>query len=172
MESYKVDSKLFIPLTIRQLQIKKVILVIMLIYAICVFIELLLHGFNPRLMGSLLIFILAVNIIFHFLKEGYQNKKLFISIGIENILLRYSAVVFDFVKSDMVITIPVASINSLEYSDKLNALRLVGPCKKTFNNQDIEVVGEWVVYIDPNSTYQVINAIEDKTKKQVKYLDR
>ena len=113
MESYKVDSKIFIPLSFRQLQIKKIILVIMLIYTVCVFIELLLRGFDPRIMGSLLIFVFAVNFFFFFMKEGYQSTKLYMGIGKTELCMKYVDIRHDFYKSDMVVTMPIASITGL-----------------------------------------------------------
>ena len=172
MESYKVDSKIFIPLSFRQLQIKKIILVIMLIYTVCVFIELLLRGFDPRIMGSLLIFVFAVNLFFFFMKEGYQPTKLYMGIGKTELCMKYVDVRHDFYKSDMVVTMPIASISNLEYSDKLNALRIEGSSKRVFRGQELENMSEWVIYLDLTNKYQIINSIEEVTGRETKYMDR
>ena len=172
MESFKVNSKLFVPLSYRQLQIKKALLVILLAYTLYVFIELLLKGFNPGLMASLLIASLIVNLFFYRLKEGYQDKILHISVGNENVLLKYMDVKYDFAKIDLNLSIPLRSINQLEFSDQLNALRVVGPWTKNFKDQMIDKVDEWVIYIDPVTTYQILNIMEDKTCLEINYLDR
>ena len=66
------------------------------------------------------------------------------------------------------------SINKIEYSDKLIALRFTGSFKKilSYNTSRIEDIKQWVLYVDNEKSVEVINKVEEYTKKKIEYVDR
>ena len=140
-------------------------------------IKLIAGDFNFR---TLLGMFLPISIFVGYLKRPSSNEHYefalaqvdFNNSGLEII---YKGVSYENNKScDEHIIINNDRINKIEYSDKLMALRFTGGFRKklTYNVAKVEDIEEWILYIDNEKLTEVINNVEEYTKKKIEYVDR
>ena len=67
----------------------------------------------------------------------------------------------------------IHEITSLQYSDQLKCLRLVGNYTKKENNKETSFLNnEYLLYVDDNEEKSVIEELENQTQLMVQYMDR
>lgn len=78
-----------------------------------------------------------------------------------------------YYESQLKISFQISDIFLLQYSDKLNCLRLFGNYKRIQNNKTEDIVNnEYLLYLDDGEEVEIINELETVTKLKVQYMDR
>lgn len=172
MERYTVNSKYFVPMTSQQMLKRKILLIALAVYAILVLILCITEGVNwHKILVLLLGYVIAKNFLAR-TNTGYQFAILDIEPSTEQISLEYSNVQYGKDVISINVHIENDSITELEFSDKLNALRVVGDVKKNIPSKaESEDLNDWVMYIDGDAS-EIIKAIESNTDRQVVFVDR
>lgn len=78
-----------------------------------------------------------------------------------------------YYESQLKVLFQISDIFLLQYSDKLNCLRLFGNYKRTQNNKTEDIVNnEYLLYLGAGEEVEIINELETTTKLKVQYMDR
>ncbi|WP_291631281.1 hypothetical protein [Clostridium sp.] len=140
-------------------------------------IKLIAGDFNFR---TLLGMFLPISIVVAYLQrpssnEHYEFALAQVDLNSSGLEIIYKGVSYENNKTcNEHIIISNDCINKIEYSDKLIALRFTGSFKKklSYNPSKVEDIKEWVLYIDNEKSIEVINKVEEYTKKKIEYVDR
>lgn len=172
MEKFTVNSQYYVPIDKKQIIYRKIVLFALVFYGIVVLIQCFADGIDWRKILILLTSIVIVKNFFARSNVGYQSAVLNIVIDSKELNLEYSNVQYDKDVTSINVNIKNDSINQIEYSDKLNAIRFIGEITKSVVGRTTnEKEDDWVMYIDGDAT-KIIASIESNTNLKTIYVDR
>lgn len=166
MKHFVIKSKIYMQPKANKALIV-VISICVIITAICGLISVLRSGVKIGNISPILLSLSIGIVVF-----SKSNQRPYYAFDVANVDIG-EAVFISYQQSDLHIAFVTNSINTLQYSDQLACLRIVGNYSKT-ENKKVSVYEnmEYLLYVGDGEENQIIDEIEKATNVEVKYMDR
>jgi hypothetical protein len=170
-ENFTINSQYYVSKDNKEKRIERFIKITFAIYVLVILFQMLMEGFSwYRVLVILLSYVILKNFI-NRLDFGYQFSVLNLAIDKESLNLIYSGVKYRDEVVDINVKINTNSISHIEFSEKQNAIRVVGNVsEKIVGNQNETSHNDWVIYVKDNAE-DIRKAIEEKTGQNIVYVD-
>ena len=170
MNQIRLDTKIFIPLNMTQIILKKIFLFSVVIFVFITLLQFRMDGFQLSKFIELLLVCFIGFVLYTWVGNGYQEVGANCEIDDSSYNITYKNVACNGTRKDLIISVPIESISRIEFSDKLKAIRVFGKVSKRFAGETTVNLDEWVLYVKEDSS--VLRKLEEVSAQSVVYMDR
>lgn len=161
-----VKSKIYVNASNRDLRLKMMlntcIILIIIVSTVSVF------AVGPNI-GNISVIITAASASFGINRMFDKGHYEFCMV---NIIARESRVSLFYETPKIKVDFTRSNVNSLQYSDKLNCLRIVGIRTETIKDNCQSCNGEYLFYINDDNYMTIINEIQNCLQMPIEFVDR
>lgn len=144
-----------------------IINIAVIIIAICSLVSIIADGIKVANVSSVII---ALFVSFSF-KRKHQKEGHY-EFSVAKLSLLNDRMIIEHEQYNEKITFNFSAIETLEYSDKLQCLRIVGNHIFENNKENKETDGEYLFYLSYDETKEMIDSIENLSNVKINYVDR
>lgn len=176
MKNYIISSKLFVPRSPMVKTIFIVLNIVLILAFILAAVSIFMGGASWVNIGTI---VFALAIVFRtkrLIDDGGTYQTCFTNASFDNDVLKI--IYYKYLSNNQLVeplcevVIPLRSILSLEYSDRLMCLRIVGDVSETFNNKSTTARKEHLYYLNEIENVTFLSDLQNLTNLRIKYMDR